>query len=159
MPKSIAIPLEYKEYNLNSNTMSFTFRDTTFLNRNFINFLNNSGKTQKAMIQGISEMNWSSDNNSITLYNISPQAGRGLKDNKLELVLEFNKTYVLKGAKLKSPYVKQTQVDNIFLEECLTDYFEKVEFSWIQKTMETYWANNSLYSIYLKIDNQSILLQ
>ncbi len=159
MPKSIAIPLEYKEYNLNSNTMSFTFRDTTFLYRNFINFLNNSGKTQKAMIQGISEMNWSSDNNSITLYNISPQAGRGLKDNKLELVLEFNKTYVLKGAKLKSPYVKQTQVDNIFLEECLTDYFEKVEFSWIQKTMETYWANNSLYSIYLKIDNQSILLQ
>jgi hypothetical protein len=156
LPNSIEIPLEYKEYNINYQTMSFNLKDTLIANRKFSSLLGESGVINYSnyIPRGV---NWeTSYYDDFRLENISPESGRDLKGRQLKLVITFNKSYRL--SRVYSENSEQVN-GNFLLEDFLHEAFPESESDWIGLLLNDYTSYGSLYTIHLQVDNEKIFLK
>lgn len=157
LPSSVDVPLEYKEYNLNNQTMSFAFNDTLIANRKCSSLLGESGEIKYANSSIPRGANWEANYyDDFRLENISPEIGRNLKGKNLKLVITFNKSY-----RFNRNYSENIEHDksNFLLEDYLNEVFPNSDSNWIELLMTDYTASASLYSVYLQIDNERIFLK
>jgi len=157
LPNSMEIPLEYKEYDLNYETMSFTFNDTLIANREFSSLLGESGEINYSSSSIPHGANWEANYyDDFRLENISPESGRYLKGKKLKLVITFNKSYRLN--RVYSENSEQAK-GNFLLEDFLHEVFPKSDSDWIELLLRDYTSYDTLYTIHLHVDNERIFLK
>ena len=151
------IPLEYKEYDLNYQTMSFTFNDTLIANRKFSSLLGESGEINYSSSSIPHGANWEANYyDDFRLENISPEIGRVLKGKKLKLVITFNKSYRLNRVYYE---ISEQVKGNFLLEDFLHEVFPKSDSDWIELLLRDYTSYGTLYTIHLHVDNERIFLK